>query len=406
MSQRLGLAGALAKRFQNNAITPLLALVGLLLGVFAVLVTPQEEEPQIDVTFANVFVPFPGATAKEVEQQISIPAEQVLSEIAGVKHVYSVSQPGMAVLSVQFKVGEARTQALVRLYNKVYSNQDFLPANLGAGQPLVKPKGIDDVPIVSLTLWTPDPHRGATELGQSRTRWKPNSSGYPAPATSTRSGPRSRWWGAARPGTPGRLRFIAGRSAPRAAGRQCLHATPATWCVTTRTIAVQAGSFLCTPSEIAQLVVGLHHGAPMYLSDVAEVRLGPEQPRDTVRIGSGPAASRVGIGRRSIPGGDPGHREEARINAVNIADQVIARVHQLQGTLIPAGVHVTVTRDYGTTAAAKAHKLIGKLIFATSAVVVLVLLALGWREAIIVGLAVVPDPGHHLVRILGLGLYA
>ena len=165
-NEHLGISGAIAKKFLHTEITPLLALVGLLLGLFAVLITPREEEPQIDVTFANVFVPFPGASAREVEQLIGIPAEQVFSEIEGIKHVYSVSRPGMAVLTVQFKVGEARNDAIVRLYNAVFSNQDWLPANLGVGQPIVKPKGIDDVPIVDLTLWTRDPGRGGYDLQQ------------------------------------------------------------------------------------------------------------------------------------------------------------------------------------------------------------------------------------------------
>ncbi|MGB2680006.1 MAG: efflux RND transporter permease subunit, partial [Candidatus Competibacter sp.] len=163
---RLGLSGTLARNFLLSEITPLLALVGLLMGVFAVLVTPREEEPQINVTFANVFVAFPGATAREVERLVSSPAEQMLAEIEGVEHVYSVSRPGMAVLTVQFKVGQPRTDAIVRLYNKLYSNADWLPVNLGVGQPIVKPKGIDDVPILSLTLWTEDPQRGADDLAR------------------------------------------------------------------------------------------------------------------------------------------------------------------------------------------------------------------------------------------------
>ena len=163
---RLGLSGAIAKKFLLSEITPLLALVGLLMGVFAVLITPREEEPQINVTFANVFIPFPGATAREVERLVSSPAEQVLAEIEGVEHVYSISRPGLAVLTVQFFVGEPRTDAIVRLYNKLYSNADWLPANLGVGQPIVKPKGIDDVPIVALTLWTEDPQRGADDLAR------------------------------------------------------------------------------------------------------------------------------------------------------------------------------------------------------------------------------------------------
>src|SRR5690606_6463011 len=135
----LGIAGALAKRFQDSKLTPLFAAAGLLLGLFAVLITPREEEPQIDVTFANVFVPFPGASAREVENVVAVPMEQVLAEIEGVEHTYSVSRPGIAVLTVQFEVGEPRNDAIVRLYNAVFSNLDYLPQNLGVQQPLVKP---------------------------------------------------------------------------------------------------------------------------------------------------------------------------------------------------------------------------------------------------------------------------
>ncbi len=164
MRQTLGPSGWLARTFLESQLTPLLALIALLLGIFAVLVTPREEEPQIDVTFANVFIPFTGATAAEVERVVSSPAEQVLSEIAGIKHVYSVSKPGLAILTVQFEVGEDRTQAIVRLYNQIFSNADWLPRNMGVGQPIIKPRGIDDVPIVALTLWSEDTEANGTDL--------------------------------------------------------------------------------------------------------------------------------------------------------------------------------------------------------------------------------------------------
>ena len=154
VTEKLGISGRIARQFQDNELTPLLALAALLLGLFAVMITPREEEPQIDVTFANVFVPFPGAGSVEVENLVAIPMEQVLAEIDNVEHVFSVSRPGMAVLTIQFEVGEERTESLVKLYNAIYSNQDWRPANLAIGPPLVKPKGIDDVPIVALTFWT------------------------------------------------------------------------------------------------------------------------------------------------------------------------------------------------------------------------------------------------------------
>ena len=165
-SPRLGISGRLARIFQDNPLTPILALVGLLLGLVAVAITPREEEPQIDVTMANVIVPFPGAGARDVEQWVATPLEQKLAEIEGVKHVYSDSRPGMAVLTVEFEVGIARQPALVRLYNQVFSNQDWMPAHAGVGPAIVKPKGIDDVTVMALTLWSDDADVDATSLAE------------------------------------------------------------------------------------------------------------------------------------------------------------------------------------------------------------------------------------------------
>src|SRR5208283_1692177 len=164
IAQSLGLSGRIAKLFQNAQITPLLALVALLMGVFAAIVTPREEEPQINVTMANVLIPFPGASAGEVEQAVAGPAEQVLAQMAGLEHVMSVSRPGLAIITVQFKVGVPRTEALVRLYDTINSNRDWLPAGLGVGEPIIKPKGIDDVPILTATLYEHRPGSGAFEL--------------------------------------------------------------------------------------------------------------------------------------------------------------------------------------------------------------------------------------------------
>jgi multidrug efflux pump subunit AcrB len=155
-TSHFGFAGQLAAKFQNNALTPLLAIVALLMGLFAVLVTPREEEPQINVTMANVLIPFPGASSEDVQNKVARPAEQVLGQIAGIEHTYSVSRPGMAVLTVQFQVGVPRTDALVRLYDVLNANQNWLPRDLGTLPPIVKPKGIDDVPVLAVTLWGKD----------------------------------------------------------------------------------------------------------------------------------------------------------------------------------------------------------------------------------------------------------
>lgn len=160
----MGISGRIAAFFQNAQITPLLAMLALLLGLFAIVVTPREEEPQINVTMANVIIPFPGASAKNVEEMVTIPAEQVLSQIAGIEHVMSVSQSGLSVITVQFKVGVPRTEALVRLHDTVATNSDWLPKGLGVMPAVIKPKGIDDVPILSLSIFSKNPRITPYEL--------------------------------------------------------------------------------------------------------------------------------------------------------------------------------------------------------------------------------------------------
>ena len=162
----MGISGRIAHFFLHSRLTPLVGLIAILLGLFAVLVTPKEEEPQINVTMANVMIAFPGASAKDVETLIAIPAEQVIAQIQGLDHVYSVSKPGIAIITAQYKVGIPRTEALVRLYDTIHSNRDWLPRELNVSEPIIKPKGIDDVPVVSLTLWTKDTQQGAFELEQ------------------------------------------------------------------------------------------------------------------------------------------------------------------------------------------------------------------------------------------------
>ena len=389
MAERLGFSGAIANKFLQSEITPLLALVGLLLGVFAVLVTPREEEPQIDVTFANVLIPFPAADPQEVEHLISTPAEQILSEIEGIKHVYSASRRGNAVLTVQFEVGEDRDQAILRLYNAIYSNQDWLPPGLGAGQPIIKPMGIDDVPIVALTLWSDDPAYGAYELQKVAHAIEAELKRVPGTRDIyTIGGPKR----------VAHVLFDAQRMSGygialddlRTALRAANVSTDAGALVAdNQETPVQAGSFLSDMHDIGALVVGLHAGAPVYLRDVANVQEQPDQPERYVWFGSGPGSDLPQEMRGEHPAVTVAVAKKPGTNAVVIADQVIERFEQLKGTFVPEGVRATVTRNYGKTANDKAQTLIGKLIFATSFVVLLVLLALGWREAIIVGTAVV-----------------
>lgn len=376
----MGVSGRIARYFQSAQITPLLALVALLLGAFAVLVTPREEEPQINVTMANVLIPFPGASVADVEHMVATPAEQVLSQIAGTEHVMSVSRPGLAVITVQFKVGVPRTEALVRLYDTVNANADWLPPGLGVGAPIVKPKGIDDVPIVTLTLHAPSGDASAFDLERVAHTLEAELKRVPGTREVRTVGG---------PGRAVRVEIdpsrLAGAGVTVGELRQALQAANLGSPVGellggNRAIALESGPFLRDARDVGELVVAVRNGRPVFLQDVAQVVDGPLPPQRYVwhgtRAGDSPAVT-MSITKK------PGE------NAIAVADAVMQRVQSLQNTLIPHGVAVAQTRNYGATANDKATKLIQKLLFATASVVALVFVALGRREAAIVGSAVV-----------------
>ena len=390
MSEQLGISGRIARSFLLSEITPLLALVGLLLGLFAILVTPREEEPQISVTFANVFIPFPGATATEVEHLVTTSAEQVLSEIEGVEHIYSVSRAGMSVLSVQFRVGEDRTQAIVRLYNAVYSNRDWLPTNLGVGQPLIKPQGIDDVPIVTGTLWSEDENITAEELVQIAHTVETELKRIPGTRDIYTVGGQERIVHVLI--DPLKLNSYGVDLQDLRNTLQAANSADEVGTLTTNnmSIAVRAGDWLTRDDEVAKLIVTMHGESPVYLEDVATVTMGTDEPEQYVWFGTGAAAEKKGItARGDFPAVTIAVAKQPGTNAVKVSNEVIKRFEKLKGTIVPDGIHGTLTRNYGATANDKAQTLIGKLIFATGFVVLLVLLALGWREAIIVGTAII-----------------
>jgi multidrug efflux pump subunit AcrB len=314
----------------------------------------------------------------EVEHLVSTPAEQVFSEIEGVKHVYSTSLPGLAILSVEYHVGEPRTDAIVRLWDKVLSNRDWLPPGLGVGEPIVKAKGIDDVPIVTLTLWTDDPARGGHELQRvahaieaelKRVKGTRDiyTVGGPDNVVHVELDPlRMAGFGIA----------VGDLASALTAANSTLGA--GTLVRGNQAIAVDAGRFLSSVEEIEGLIVGVVDGRPVYLRDVAQVALGPDHPEQYTWFGTGQAAGEKGIAARGeFPAVTVAVAKQPGTNAVEVAEQVIARFEQLKGVFIPNGVNVTVTRNYGVTADQKAKKLIGKLTFATLSVVLLVLLALG-----------------------------
>jgi multidrug efflux pump subunit AcrB len=386
----LGFSGRIARRFQSNALTPLLALAAVLLGLFAVVVTPREEEPQIDVTFANVFVAFPGAGTQEVENLVALPMEQVLSEIEGVKHVYSVSRPGMGVLTVQFKVGEGRSEALVRLYNAVFSNQDWRPQNIGILPPIVKPKGIDDVPIVSATLWTEDAERGTSELLKVAHALEAEIKRVPGTRDVYTIG--------------GAEDIVHVELDPQRVAGFGMTLDDLRSALTSSNVVshagalvsdnvetpVQAGTFLSNRDDVAHLVVGMFDGKPVFLDDIATIRARGAQPDKYTWFATGPAAQVAGLDEIAYaPSVTIAISKKPGTNATRIADAVVDRLTQLEATVIPEGVEITITRNYGKTADDKASKLIQKLAFATLSVILLSWFALGWREAIIVGAAVI-----------------
>ena len=383
MSEELGISGRIAAFFQTAQITPLLALVALLLGAFAVLVTPREEEPQINVTMANVLIPFPGASARDVEQMVATPAEQVLAQIAGIEHVMSVSRPGLAVMTVQFKVGVPRIEALVRLYDTVNANADWLPKGLGVLPPLIKPKGIDDVPIVTLTLCSRNAAISAYDLERVAHSIEADLKRVAGTREVTTIG------------GPGRAVLIeidptrmAGNGVTVADLRASLQSANLGLPVGdllsgNHAVAVESGPFLKDARDVAELVVGVRDGKPVFMQDVATVRDGPL-----------PASRYVWHG---VAGDDGGEYPAVTIavtkkpgeNAIAVANALMRRVDLLRNTVVPQDVQVAETRNYGATANDKAQKLIQKLLFATASVVALVFIALGRREAAIVGTAVI-----------------
>jgi multidrug efflux pump subunit AcrB len=380
----LSVSGRIAAVFQSAQITPLLALVALLLGIFAVMVTPREEEPQINVTMANVLVPFPGAAVRDVEQMVAIPAEQVLSKIAGVEHVMSVSRPGVAVLTVQFKVGVPRTEALLRLHDTIRNNADWLPKGLGVMEPLIKPKGVDDVPIVTLTLFSKSDDASAYKLERVAHSMEADLKRVKGTQdVQTLGGPDRAVLVQIEPERMAGFGITV--SDLRMALQSANSGLPVGELIAgNKSVSIEAGPFLSQASDVADLVVGVQAGRAVFLKDVAKVEEGPLPATRYVTHGLGKAA-----GGGEYPAVTLTITKKPGENAIDVANAVMDRVAALRGTVIPDEVQVAETRNYGATANDKAQKLIQKLLFATASVVALVFIALGKREAAIVGTAVI-----------------
>jgi multidrug efflux pump subunit AcrB len=384
--KNLGASGRVAQTFINSKLTPLLVLFALAVGVFAVLITPREEEPQIIVPMVDVLVPFPGASAREVEERVASPLEKLVWEIPGVEYVYTTSSPSFAMMIVRFKVGEDPEDSLVKLYTKLMANPERIPP--GAGPAVVKPKSIDDVPIVALTLWS-DRYDGfslrkVADEAALAIKKIPNISDVTLIGGERRQVVVSL--------DPERLR---GHGMSALAIAQSLkqinwNLPVGSLSQANREITLSAGGFLKDAEDVRQVVVGLRDGRPLHLGEVAEVRDGPEEQATAVMFGSGPRAGEKSI-REGIVNASAvtiAVSKKRGSNAVILAKQIEEKVAELKRTTIPTGVEVTRTRDYGETAEEKSNELISHVLIATVAVVLLMLLALGKREALVVGVAV------------------
>ncbi|MCS6302055.1 MAG: efflux RND transporter permease subunit [Nitrospira sp.] len=379
---RPGLSGRIAALFIDSKLTPLIMLGVLLLGLFAVVVTPREEEPQIVVPMADVWLPFPGASAKVVEEQLTKPFERKLSEITGVEYVYSISRPGGALIIVRFYVGRPMEQSLVDLYDKLMSNQDLLPP--GAEPFLVKPKDVNDVPIVTMTLSSErygefELHRLAEQVLEDVKKVSGTSAGFivggrPRELRIQIDPTRLKAYGL----TPLQVaNVVRGENRALSTGR---------FDSRNQSFLVETGRFIGSREDLETLVIGVSEQRPVYLRQVAEVTDGPAEATSYVWFGEG-TGKESGVSGE-VPAVTVAIAKQVGTNAVTIAADVIRKVEEMKGVTIPSDVRVTITRDYGETAQEKANELLWHLLIAVAAVVVFLGVALGPRPALVVSLAI------------------
>jgi multidrug efflux pump subunit AcrB len=385
---KASILNAIVEKFLSSNLSIIVILLSLLAGVAALMVTPREEEPQIVVPLADVYVHFPGASAQEVEQLVATRLEKLLWQIDGVEYVYSMSATDMAIVTVRFYVGENREDSLLKLYNKIEQNIDDVPPGVTGW--VVKPVEIDDVPIVTLAFYgeSVSDHelRRVAEEVIDRLQAVRNA------ARTYIVGGRQR-----------EIRVnldiekLAARSLTPIEVTQSLQAANVTLTAGAfsrqgRENIVRGGIFLGSADDVRNMVVGAYEGRPVYLRDVSEIYDGPAEAFNYTRIGFGPALGHKGIDERlrsaSLPCVTLAVAKKRGTNAVWVADEVLDQIEHMKGSVIPDTIEVLVTRNYGETADDKVNELIEGLAIAIVTVTLLIGLILGWREAIIIALAV------------------
>ncbi|HZO82466.1 MAG TPA: efflux RND transporter permease subunit [Candidatus Binataceae bacterium] len=395
-AEKLGLTARFVDLFLGSNLSMLLLLASLAAGVVALWVTPREEDPQISVPLADIIVQMPGASAAEVENLVTSNLEKRLWEMEGVRHLYSVSRPGMALVTVRFRVGYDKIRSLVQIYNKLESNRDAVPPGVSGW--IVKPVGIDDVPILTVTLWSATHSDAALRRVADEILHRMQE--VPDTGRSFVVGGRPRQVRVLL--DPERLagHGLAPLEIARALRGADANLRAGSFAHGNREYVLDSGPFLTSSREVANLVVAVRNGHPVYLREVAQVMDGPAEPAAYTAIGFGPARERlltergqlkltsVGEPRRLYPAVTLAFAKRHGTNAVAVAEGLIARVEALKGVAIPSDVGVLVTRNYGETADEKVNELVRELMIAVAIIVGLLAFSLGVREALIVAIAV------------------
>lgn len=380
-----GLSGNIAKAFIQSKLTILLMIAFLLIGGYSTMLIPREEEPQIDVPMADIFLRYPGASPKEVEARIAQPLEKIISNIKGVEYVYSTSMSGQAMLIVQFYVGEDIERSIVKLYNELMKNMDKMPP--GISMPMVKTRAIDDVPVLGLTLWSENYNDyELKQLGQVITN---EIKKIPEVSTINIIGGRDRQvtvtldkdkMAQSRIDFLSISRLIQGSNAQVNAGNLIMQDT---------VFSIVAGSFLKSVEEVENLVVGTNNGQPVYLRQVANIVEGAALPSQYSFFGFGKHDLTASETFKSdYPSVTLSIAKKQGSDAMKVSERIVSKVEHLKKELIPTDVQVTETRNYGETASEKVSELLFHLFVAILAVTAFVMLAMGWRGGLVVFLSV------------------
>jgi multidrug efflux pump subunit AcrB len=380
-----GLSGNIAKSFISSKLTILLMIAFLLMGAWSIILIPREEEPQIEVPVADIYVGFPGAEPKEVETKLTALLEKIVSNVKGVEYVYSTSMQGQAMLIVQFYVGQDVERSMVKLYNELMKNMDKMPQ--GVTMPLIKIRAIDDVPVLGLTIWS-DRHNDyeLKQLGEALTNEIKKINDVAAVNIIGGRGREVKVLLDKDKMAENHLDFLSVGKYLQANNAQLFSGT---LLKSDSGFAVQTGNFLNTADDVANLVIGTHTSQPVYLKQVAQVSEVPEVPNQYVLFGYGKAdAASQNKFRSAYPAITLAVAKKKGADAMQLSEKILTKVDRLKKDLLPSDVQVSVTRNYGETASDKVSELLLHLFISIVGVTLFVMLAMGWRGGLVVFLSV------------------